>query len=37
MIPLTGTRSETHMRDDLALDAIELTPVQVSTIESLAQ
>jgi diketogulonate reductase-like aldo/keto reductase len=35
MIPLTGTTSEPHMRDDLAVFDFELQPDDVSWIESL--
>ena len=36
MIPLTGTRSIEHMRDDLAIEAFQLTPEEVEMIEFIA-
>jgi diketogulonate reductase-like aldo/keto reductase len=33
MLPLTGTKSEAHMREDLAIGGFELTPAEVSAIE----
>ncbi len=36
MLPLTGTTSEAHMREDLASPELELTPVEVAAIEALA-
>jgi diketogulonate reductase-like aldo/keto reductase len=36
MLPLTGTTDEQHMKQDLAVSAIELTPEEVSFIESVA-
>ena len=36
MIPLTGTTDPDHMKEDLACEKLELTPAEVSAIESLA-
>jgi diketogulonate reductase-like aldo/keto reductase len=36
MVPLTGTTSEQHMKEDLAAHGIVLTPDEVSFIESIA-
>jgi diketogulonate reductase-like aldo/keto reductase len=36
MLPITGTTDEQHMKEDLAVLAIELTPEEVSFIESVA-
>ncbi len=36
MLPLTGTTDEQHMKEDLAVSSIELTPEEVSLIESVA-
>jgi diketogulonate reductase-like aldo/keto reductase len=36
MLPLTGTTDEQHMKEDLGVSAIELTPEEVSFIESVA-
>jgi diketogulonate reductase-like aldo/keto reductase len=36
MLPLTGTSSEQHMREDLAAFDFELTPDEVDTIERIA-
>lgn len=36
MLPLTGTSSAAHMRQDLASEALSLSPTDVETIESLA-
>jgi diketogulonate reductase-like aldo/keto reductase len=33
MLPLTGTRSPQHMREDLAIDAFELSPDELATID----
>jgi diketogulonate reductase-like aldo/keto reductase len=33
MLPLTGTRSPQHMREDLAIDAFELSPDEVAAID----
>jgi diketogulonate reductase-like aldo/keto reductase len=35
MIPLTGTSSETHMREDLACFDFELMEAEVAAIEGL--
>jgi len=35
VVPLTGTRSETHMREDLAIFGFELTPADRSAIDAL--
>jgi diketogulonate reductase-like aldo/keto reductase len=37
VVPLTGTRSERHMREDLAILEFELTPEQLETIDQLLQ
>lgn len=37
VVPLTGTRSERHMREDLAILEFELTPGQLETIDRLLQ
>ena len=34
MVPLTGTTAERHMKEDLLVDGIELTPDEVRQIES---
>ena len=34
MLPLTGTRSPQHMREDLAIDRFELDPAEVAIIDS---
>jgi diketogulonate reductase-like aldo/keto reductase len=36
MLPITGTTDEQHMKEDLGVSAIELTPEEVSFIESVA-
>lgn len=36
IIPLTGTTSEDHMKQDLAIEAFELTDEDVGTIETIA-
>ena len=36
MLPLTGTTSEQHMKEDLQVDSVELTPEEVSVIEMIA-
>lgn len=36
MLPLTGTRSEQHMKEDLVIEQFELSPAEVSRIESIA-
>ena len=36
MTPLTGTTDERHMKEDLAVDAIELTADEVQFLESVA-
>jgi len=36
MLPLTGTTDEQHMKEDLGVSRIELTPDEVSFIESVA-
>jgi diketogulonate reductase-like aldo/keto reductase len=36
MTPLTGTTNEQHMREDLQVHGIELTPAEVNLIESVA-
>jgi diketogulonate reductase-like aldo/keto reductase len=33
MLPLTGTRSELHMKEDLGIEQFELSPAEVSRIE----
>jgi diketogulonate reductase-like aldo/keto reductase len=35
MVPLTGTTSLQHMKEDLRVDAIELTPAEVELIETI--
>ena len=35
MVPLTGTTSLEHMKEDLKIYDIELTPEQVKLIESI--
>jgi len=35
VVPLTGTRSETHMREDLAIFAFELTPADRVALDAL--
>ena len=35
MVPLTGTTREKHMREDLAISNLELTPEEVSLLESI--
>jgi diketogulonate reductase-like aldo/keto reductase len=35
MIPLTGTRSKSHMKEDLAIYDIELTESEIDTIENI--
>jgi diketogulonate reductase-like aldo/keto reductase len=35
MVPLTGTQSELHMKEDLGVFAIQLTPDEVALIESI--
>jgi diketogulonate reductase-like aldo/keto reductase len=37
VVPLTGTRSERHMREDLAILEFELTPEQLATIDRLLE
>jgi diketogulonate reductase-like aldo/keto reductase len=37
VVPLTGTRSEQHMREDLAILEFELTPPELETIDRLLQ
>ena len=37
VVPLTGTRSERHMREDLAILEFELTPEELETIDRLLQ
>ncbi|HMG22480.1 MAG TPA: aldo/keto reductase, partial [Kofleriaceae bacterium] len=34
MLPLTGTKSPQHMRDDLAIDEFELTADEVAAIDT---
>jgi diketogulonate reductase-like aldo/keto reductase len=34
MLPLTGTRSPQHMREDLAIDRLELSPDEVAAVET---
>ncbi|HSR95995.1 MAG TPA: aldo/keto reductase, partial [Kofleriaceae bacterium] len=34
MLPLTGTRSPQHMREDLAIDTFELSPDEVAAIDA---
>jgi diketogulonate reductase-like aldo/keto reductase len=36
MVPLTGTTNADHMREDLDVDGIELTPAEVEDIENVA-
>ena len=36
MLPLTGTTSEQHMRDDLRVDTFELSPQEIESIEAMA-
>jgi diketogulonate reductase-like aldo/keto reductase len=36
MLPLTGTTSEQHMKQDLKIGDFELTPAQVNNLESIA-
>jgi diketogulonate reductase-like aldo/keto reductase len=36
MVPLTGTSSEQHMKEDLAVSRISLSDEEVSFIESIA-
>ncbi len=36
MLPLTGTSSEQHMKEDLAAERLELTPEEVRRIETIA-
>lgn len=36
ILPLTGTTSEQHMKEDLQVESFELTPEEVQRIESLA-
>ncbi len=36
MIPLTGTSSKSHMKEDLAIYDIELTESEIDTIENIA-
>ena len=36
MVPLTGTTNEQHMKEDLQINGIELTPDEVSLMESIA-
>jgi diketogulonate reductase-like aldo/keto reductase len=36
MLPLTGTTSQSHMREDLAVNNFQLAPEEVRRIESLA-
>jgi len=35
VVPLTGTRSESHMREDLAIFEFELTPAECGAVETL--
>jgi diketogulonate reductase-like aldo/keto reductase len=35
VVPLTGTRSETHMREDLAIDAFELSEAECAAVSEL--
>jgi diketogulonate reductase-like aldo/keto reductase len=35
MVPLTGTTNEQHMKEDLGVYNIELTPDEISFIESI--
>ena len=35
MLPLTGTTSRTHMRDDLASEQLALTPAELALLERL--
>jgi len=35
VVPLTGTRSEQHMREDLAILEFELTPAELQAIDRL--
>ena len=37
VVPLTGTRSEQHMREDLGIFEFELTPVELEAIDRLLQ
>jgi len=37
VVPLTGTRSERHMREDLSILEFELTPEELQTIDRLLQ
>ena len=36
MLPLTGTTSEQHMKEDLQAESLELTPEETRRIEMLA-
>ncbi len=36
MLPLTGTRSEQHMKEDLEIEQFELSPTEVTRIEMIA-
>jgi diketogulonate reductase-like aldo/keto reductase len=36
MVPLTGTTNETHMKEDLRANSIQLTSDEVNLIESIA-
>jgi len=36
MLPLTGTTDTQHMKDDLGIDAFELTPEELAQIETIA-
>jgi diketogulonate reductase-like aldo/keto reductase len=35
VVPLTGTKSEAHMRDDLAIFSFELTEDEIGAIDAL--
>ena len=35
IVPLTGTQSEAHMREDLAVFGFELTPAECETLATL--
>ena len=37
VVPLTGTRSEQHMREDLGIFEFELTPAELEAIDRLLQ
>ncbi|MCZ6625389.1 MAG: aldo/keto reductase, partial [Deltaproteobacteria bacterium] len=36
MLPLTGTTSEQHMKDDIQVEGFELTPEETKRIEMIA-